>query len=85
MGEKSPQAMTGSADSQPLDMGQAMKVSELRRRLQAQGATFVEGGRHTKVYLSGRQSVIPRHPAHELPDGTRRAILKQLGLKASED
>nr|WP_067065431.1 type II toxin-antitoxin system HicA family toxin [Roseateles chitosanitabidus] len=62
-----------------------MKVSEFRRWLQMRGATFVEGGRHTKVYLGGRQSVMPRHPSHELPEGTRRAICKQLGLKASED
>ena len=57
-----------------------MKVSEFRRWLQAQGAVFVEGARHTRVLFEGRQSVIPRHPSHELLDGTRWAILKQLGL-----
>jgi len=59
-----------------------MKVSEFKRWLQAQGATFTEGGRHTKVYLAGRQSTIPRHPSHDLPEGTMRAILRQLGMKS---
>jgi mRNA interferase HicA len=58
-----------------------MKVSEFRRWLQAQGATFVEGARHTKVYLGGRQSVISRHPSDEIPEGTRCVILRHLGLK----
>lgn len=57
-----------------------MKVSEFRRWLQAQGATFVEGGRHTKVFLDGRQSVIPRHPSRDMHEGLRRAILDHLGL-----
>ncbi len=59
-----------------------MKVSEFKRWLQAQGATFIEGGRHTKVYLAGRQSSIPRHPSHEMLEGTMRAVLRQLGLKS---
>ncbi|MBS0341911.1 MAG: type II toxin-antitoxin system HicA family toxin [Proteobacteria bacterium] len=28
----------------------------------------------------GKFSTLPRHPSQELKDGTRRAILKQLGL-----
>lgn len=58
-----------------------MKQSEFRRWLAAQGATFEEGKRHTKVYLNGKQTILGRHPSEELKEGTRRAILKQLGLK----
>lgn len=57
-----------------------MKMSEFRRWLLAQGATFEEGAKHTKVYLNGRQCTLPRH-AGELGEGLRRAILRQLGLK----
>lgn len=58
-----------------------MKGSELRRWLQAHGARFTEGTRHTKVYLNGRQTTIPRHPAKEVSAGLVRAIKKQLGIK----
>ncbi|MCC8363590.1 hypothetical protein LK996_10965 [Lysobacter sp. A6] len=57
-----------------------MKQSEFRRWLAAQGALFKEGRKHTKVFLRGRQSSLPRHPAHEIGDTLRRAILRQLGL-----
>jgi mRNA interferase HicA len=55
--------------------------SQLRRWLAAQGVAFVEGGKHTKLYFQGRQSTLPRHGSREISEGTRRAILKQLGLK----
>lgn len=58
-----------------------MKQSEFKRWLAAQGARFENGSRHIKVYLNDRQSTLPRHPSHEIGDGLRRAILKQLGLK----
>ncbi|TDV39504.1 mRNA interferase HicA [Paraburkholderia caballeronis] len=57
-----------------------MKTSEFRKWLAEQGATFKEGAGHTKVYLNGKQTTLPRH-AGELKEGTRKAILKQLGLK----
>ncbi|WP_280191206.1 type II toxin-antitoxin system HicA family toxin [Delftia sp. PS-11] len=57
-----------------------MKQSEFRRWLRSQGVKFKEVEGHTKAYLNGKQTVVPRHPAKELKDGTRRAILKQLGL-----
>jgi len=57
-----------------------MKTSEFRRWLAEQGATFEEGRKHTKVYLDGRQTTLPRH-TKDIGDGLRRAILKQLGLK----
>ncbi|WP_407637519.1 type II toxin-antitoxin system HicA family toxin [Cupriavidus taiwanensis] len=38
------------------------------------------GAKHVRVYLNGRQSTLPRHPSHEIGEGLRKAILKQLGL-----
>ncbi|MCL2872438.1 MAG: type II toxin-antitoxin system HicA family toxin [Betaproteobacteria bacterium] len=58
-----------------------MKQSEFRRWLEARGATFVEGGRHTKVKLNGKQTTLPRHPGKEIRDGLRKEIMKQLGIK----
>jgi mRNA interferase HicA len=58
-----------------------MKQSEFRRWLAAQGATFEEGTKHLKVYLNGKQTTLPRHPSHEIGEGLRQRILKQLGLK----
>ena len=57
-----------------------MKISEFKRWLESQGVDFKEGGKHWKLYLNGKQSTLPRHPSKELKDGTRRAIIKQLGL-----
>lgn len=57
-----------------------MKISEFKKWLITQGVTVEEGTRHWKLYLNGRQSVLPRHPGRELKEGTRKAILKQLGL-----
>jgi mRNA interferase HicA len=54
---------------------------EFKRWLVKQGATFAPGkGSHLKVFLGGRQSVLPMHAA-ELKTGTVEAIKKQLGLK----
>lgn len=58
-----------------------MKSTELKRWLMKQGATFIPAkGSHFRVYLNGRQSVIPMH-AKDIPTGTVEAIKKQLGLK----
>jgi len=57
-----------------------MKVAEFKRYLASHGAHFIEGAKHTKVYLNGRQSTLPRHPGQEIGEGLRKAILKQLGL-----
>jgi len=55
--------------------------NEFKRWLAKQGATFVPGkGSHLKVFLDGRQSVLPMH-ATELKTGTVEGIKKQLGLK----
>lgn len=58
-----------------------MTSKEFRRWLAQQGASFKGGkGSHLKVYLNGRQSVLPMHNA-ELKKGLVEAIKKQLGLK----
>lgn len=58
-----------------------MKQSEFKRWLADQGADFVQGKKHLKIYLNGKQSHLPRHPATELKTGLVEAIKKQLGLK----
>jgi mRNA interferase HicA len=57
-----------------------MKQSEFKRWLSSQGATFKQGTKHLKVYLNGKQTTMPRHPGHEIGEGLRKAILKQLGI-----
>lgn len=57
-----------------------MKTSEFRRQLAGLGARFVEGAKHTKIYLNGKQTTLPRHGNQELGEGLRRAILRQLGV-----
>jgi len=58
-----------------------MKVSEFKRYLEALGAKFEEGSKHTKVYLNGKQSTLPRHPSMDMGPQLQRAILRQLGVK----
>ena len=58
-----------------------MKFTEFKRQLEALGARFEEGAKHTKVYLNGKQTTLPRHASQDIGEGLRRAILKQLGVK----
>jgi mRNA interferase HicA len=59
----------------------SMNSAVFKRWLTEQGATFKPGkGSHLKVYLNGRQSVLPMHSA-ELRKGLVETIKKQLGLK----
>lgn len=58
-----------------------MKQSEFVRWLSQQGATFKDGSKHLKVYLNGKQTILPRHPASELKKGLVEGVKKQLGLK----
>ena len=60
---------------------QEVKISEFKRWLESQGVRVTEGTNHWKLALGDLRSTLPRHPAKELKEGTRRAILKQLGLK----
>ncbi len=55
-----------------------MKTVEFRRQLAELGATFVEAAKHTKVYLGGRQSTMPRH--REIGKVLGQEILKRLGV-----
>ena len=60
-----------------------MKQREFLRWLKAQGVETKEGTNHInhiKLYLNGKQSVLPRHPTKEIATGTEFAIKKQLGL-----
>ena len=58
-----------------------MKYSEFKKQLAALGAQFVEGTKHTKVYLNGKQTTLPRHVTQDMGEGLRHAILSQLGVK----
>lgn len=59
-----------------------MKYSEFRRWLMRQGVTFEPAkGSHFKVTLNGKTTIFPDHGSKEMREPTRKAILKQLGLK----
>jgi mRNA interferase HicA len=58
-----------------------VKAREFKRWLEQQGCTFAPGkGGHLRVYLKGRQSVLPMHSG-ELKEGLVEGIKKRLGLK----
>lgn len=58
-----------------------MKSSEFKRWLVKQGVTFgTISGSHVKIYLNGRQSILPMH-GKDLGTGLVATIKKQLGLK----
>jgi mRNA interferase HicA len=58
-----------------------MNSKEFKRWLAGQGATFGNlRGSHLKVYLNGKQSIVPMHNA-DLKKDTVEGIKKQLGLK----
>ncbi|MGA2276015.1 MAG: type II toxin-antitoxin system HicA family toxin [Terracidiphilus sp.] len=58
-----------------------MKSSEFKRWLEKQGVVFGPAkGSHLKLYLNGRQSVLPMH-GKDLGSRLVAAIKKQLGLK----
>ena len=57
-----------------------MKQSEFVRWLKSRGARIEYGNKHMKVYFGGRQSTVPRHPSHEIGEGLRKLILRQLGI-----
>lgn len=59
-----------------------MKYSEFRRWMKRQGVTLQPGrGSHFKATYQGTTTVFPDHGAKEMPEGLRKAIIKQLGLK----
>ena len=58
-----------------------MKSSEFKRWLLKQGVEMIPAkGSHFKLFLNGKQSVLPMHHA-ELKTGLVEGIKKQLGLK----
>ncbi len=58
-----------------------MKSAEFKRWLAKQGVTFGDQkGSHLKLYLRGRQSVLPMHHK-DISKGLVEDIKKQLGLK----
>ena len=59
-----------------------MNSKQMKKCLELQGAIFVKGkGSHLKVYLNGRQSVLPMHGTEEIGKGLEVTIKRQLGLK----
>jgi mRNA interferase HicA len=58
-----------------------MNSNQFKKYLAEKGATFAKGkGGHLKVYLNGKQSVLPMHGSKEIGKGLERAIKKQLGI-----
>ena len=59
-----------------------LNSKQMKKWLELQGATFQPGkGSHLKVFLNGRQSVLPMHGTTELGKGLEATIKRQLGLK----
>ena len=56
-----------------------MNTEQFKRQLLVLGATFKQGSKHTKVYLNGKQTTIPRHK--EISEQLVKLIMKQLGIK----
>ncbi|MBD1589650.1 type II toxin-antitoxin system HicA family toxin [Pseudomonas typographi] len=59
-----------------------MSYNEFKRWLQAHGVEISKRrNKHFKIYLNGKQTILPDHGAKEIGEGLRKAIIKQLGLK----
>jgi mRNA interferase HicA len=59
-----------------------MNSKQIKKWLEQQGASFIKGKEsHLKVYLNGRQSVLPMHGTDALGKGLEATIKRQLGLK----
>ncbi|MGK5015226.1 type II toxin-antitoxin system HicA family toxin [Janthinobacterium sp. 75] len=58
-----------------------MKQREFVLWLKQNGATFKDDTNHLKVYLNGKQTILPRHPSKELKTGLVEEVKKQLNLK----
>lgn len=57
-----------------------MKKRDLVKYLSSLGAEFKEGSKHTRVYLNGKSTTIPR--TVEVDKFTTKAIIKQLGIES---
>lgn len=59
-----------------------MNSNQFKKWLSDRGATFTPGkGGHLKVFLNGKQSVLPMHGSKEIGKGLELKIKKDLGLK----
>lgn len=59
-----------------------MNSKQFKKWLAELGATFQPGnGGHLKVFLNGRQTVLPMHGSKEIGKGLEHKIKKDLGLK----
>lgn len=60
-----------------------MKYSEFKRWLERQGAFVLRQakGSHMIIQLGDKTAILNYHGSKEIKEGTRRAILKELGLK----
>ncbi len=64
-----------------------MTYAELTRRLRRLGCQIArQGGRHEiwENPSNGRTVAVPRHAGQEIPPGTLRKILSELGIDASD-
>jgi len=59
-----------------------MNSNQFKKWLAEQGCTFTPGkGGHLKVFLNGKQTVLPMHGSKEIGKGLEHTIKKDLGLK----
>ena len=61
-----------------------MKTSELTRKLRKSGCYITEhGAKHDKWHspITGKDFIVWRHPAKEIPKGTANQIMEDAGLK----
>jgi len=59
-----------------------MNSNQFKKWLAQQGCTFQPGkGGHLKVFLNGKQTVLPMHGSKEIGKGLEHAIKRDLDLK----
>ena len=66
------------------ERGDKVKVNELVRYIKKQGCLLKRNGKEHDIWINpntGGKSSIPRHSSKEIPTGTVKSILKDLGLK----
>lgn len=64
-----------------------MTYAELVRKLRRMGLKLDEQGKRHEIWYdpaTGRRTRIPRHRTREVPEGTLKAILRDLGLKRED-
>ena len=64
-----------------------MTYAELTRRLRHLGCQIARQGSRHEIWentASGRSAAVPRHSGQEIPPGTLRKILSELGIEPSD-